>query len=158
MSTLALNEICWPDGDLGLIANGVVDDETVGYFERTLALAVSTRPRNLVIDVTECRLAAVGLEALRRLSRSPRHAEMALVAAGADTLRTLQIVGCTSNYRIYPTLDEARRACHQTRPDAEMEPALRDPARTPPLPSSPRLLHQRPRMQQPLELMPDTAS
>jgi hypothetical protein len=71
MARLELNEICWPDGDAGVIARGVVDEYTVDYFKRTLALAVSTAPRNLIIDVSECELVRELLQqqcALRELA------------------------------------------------------------------------------------------
>src|SRR5260221_5690542 len=114
MARLLLNEICWPDGDLGLIARGVVDDGRVAAFEAELARGISTTPLNLLIDVSECDLASAGLAALLHL-RLRRVTTVVLIATSPAMLSILRIAGVASKYRIYPTLEVARDACHTTR-------------------------------------------
>lgn len=113
MGALALNEICWLDGSVALVARGVVDDDTVEPFERRLDSASGTGSRQLVIDLTACRLASAGLAALIRLERrsSSRPAATRLVATDVNQLRMLDIVGLTSRFRIYATLDAAHHSC-----------------------------------------------
>jgi hypothetical protein len=110
MARLLLNEICWPDGDVGLIARGAVDDCTVATFETELARAISTAPVNLLIDVSECELASAGLAALLHL-RSGRVTTVVLVASCPIMAGSLRIAGVASRYRIYSTLEAARDAC-----------------------------------------------
>jgi anti-anti-sigma factor len=122
MGSLALNEVCWLDGSVAVIARGVVDDDTVEQFERRLDLAIGTRPRRtgpreLVIDLTDCQLDSAGLAALIRLQRrSSSRPATRLVATGADLLRMLQIVGLTSRFRVYATLDAAHDSCSSAAP------------------------------------------
>jgi hypothetical protein len=111
MARLLLNDICWPDGDVGLIARGAVDDCTVASFETELARAISTAPVNLLIDVSECELASAGLAALLHL-RSGRVTTVVLVASCPAMVGLLRIAGVASRYRIYSTLEVARDACH----------------------------------------------
>lgn len=113
MGPLALNEVCALDGSVAVIVSGVVDDDTVEHFERRLHSAVGTGFDQLVIDLTACRLASAGLAALIRLERRSRTRPAAtrLVATGVDQIRMLQILGLTSRFRIYATLDAALRSC-----------------------------------------------
>lgn len=112
MGSLAVSEVCWLDGSVALIVRGVVDDATVEDFERRLDSAIGTS-RRLVVDLTGCQLASAGLAALVRLERRlrSRPAPPSLVATGVDLLRMLQIVGLTSRFRIYATLDAALHSC-----------------------------------------------
>jgi STAS domain-containing protein len=110
MESLALNDVVCLDGSAALIARGVVDDDTVERFERRIDSAIGIGPGRLVIDLTACRLASAGLAALVRLERrSGSPAATHLVANGVDQLRMLQIVGLTSRFRIYATLEAALR-------------------------------------------------
>jgi anti-anti-sigma regulatory factor len=116
MGSLAVNEVCWLDGSVAVIARGVVDDDTVELFERRLDLAIGTRlrltgPRQLVIDLTDCRLESAGLAALIRLQRrsGSRPAAPRLVATGVDLLRMLEIIG-VSRFRVYKTLEAAHHS------------------------------------------------
>lgn len=116
MGSLAVNEVCWLDGSVAVIARGVVDDDTVELFERKLDLAIGTRPRRtgprqLVIDLTACQLESAGLAALIRLQRrsGSRPAATRLVATGVDLLRMLQIVG-VSGFGVYETLEAAHHS------------------------------------------------
>ena len=113
MGPLALNEVCWLDGSVALIVSGVVDDDTVESFEKRLDSAAGNGSRQLVIDLTACRLASAGLAALIRLQRrsSSRLDAARLVVTGVDPLRMLEILGLTSRFRIYPTLAAAHRSC-----------------------------------------------
>jgi hypothetical protein len=111
MARLLLNEICWPDGDVGLIARGAVDDRTVASFETELARAFSTAPANLLLDVSECELASAGLAALLHL-RPGRVTTVVIVASCPALVSLLRIAGVASRYRIYSTLEVARDACH----------------------------------------------
>jgi anti-anti-sigma factor len=117
MESLALNDVVWHDGSVALIVRGVVDDDTVERFEQRIDSAIGIDPRRLVIDLTACRLASAGLAALIRLERrsSSRPAVTRLVVNGVDQLRMLHIVGLTSRFRIYATLDAA---VHSRRTDA----------------------------------------
>jgi hypothetical protein len=110
MPRLLLNEICWPDGSLGLIARGVVDDQTIAAFETELTRALSTTPVNLLVDVTECELAAAGLAALLHLD-SRLVSKVVLIATEPAMLGILRIAGVSSRYRIYPTLERALDGC-----------------------------------------------
>jgi hypothetical protein len=95
---------------LGLVARGVVDDQTIAAFETELKRALSTTPVNLLIDVTECELAAAGLAALLHLE--PHHIpKVVLIATEPAMLGILRVAGVTSRYRIYPTLERALDAC-----------------------------------------------
>jgi anti-anti-sigma regulatory factor len=114
MARLLLNEICWPDGDLALIARGVVDDGTVAAFETEIARGISTTPVNLLIDVSECELASAGLAALLHLQLR-RVTSVVLVATSPAMLSILRISGVASRYRIYSTLAAARDACHNAK-------------------------------------------
>ena len=116
MPRLLLNEICWPDGSLGLIARGVVDDQTIAAFETELTRALSTTPVNLLIDVTECELAAAGLAALLHLE-SHHVPKVVLIATEPAMLGILRIAGVTSRYRIYPTLERALNDCRANNGD-----------------------------------------
>ena len=117
MGSLAVSEVCWLDGSVALIVRGVVDDVTVEHFERRLELAIRTSHR-LVVDLTGCQLASAGLAALVRLERRSRscHGGTTFVATGVDLLRMLQIVGLTSRFRIYATLDAALHSCRSAAP------------------------------------------
>jgi hypothetical protein len=116
MPRLLLNEICWPDGSLGLIARGVVDDQTIAAFETELTRALSTTPVNLLIDVTECELAAAGLAALLHLE-SHHVPKVVLIATEPAMLGILRIAGVASRYRIYPTIERAFDACRASNGD-----------------------------------------
>lgn len=113
MESLALNDVVCLDGSVALIVRGVVDDDTVERFEQRIDSAIGIGPRQLVLDLTGCRLASAGLAALIRLERrsTSRPAATRLVANGVDQLRMLQIVGLTSRFRIYATLDAALCSC-----------------------------------------------
>ena len=118
MGSLALNEVSWLDGSVALIARGVVDDDTVEHFESRLDSAIGTGSRQLIIDLTACQLASAGLAALMRLQRrsSSRPAATRLVATGVELLRLLRIVGLTSQFPIYATLDAALRSGRSAAP------------------------------------------
>jgi hypothetical protein len=123
MPRLLLNEICWPDGSLGLIARGVVDDQTIAAFETELTRALSTTPVNLLVDVTECELAAAGLAALLHLD-SHHVSKVVLIATEPAMLGILRIAGVASRYRIYPTLERALNDCRPNNGDA-LDPGQR---------------------------------
>ncbi|MDX6496610.1 MAG: hypothetical protein QOE17_2596 [Gaiellales bacterium] len=122
MPRLLLNEICWPDGSLALIARGVVDDQTIAAFETELTRALSTTPVNLLVDVTECELAAAGLAALLHLD-SHLVSKVVLIAGEPAMLGILRIAGVTSRYRIYPTLERALNGCRASGGDPVGEPS-----------------------------------
>jgi anti-anti-sigma factor len=109
VETLALNDVFWLDGTVAVIVRGVVDDHTVEQFEKRVDSAISTRSGQLVVDLTRCRLASAGLAALVRLGRrsSARPTAARLVVTGVEQLRMLQIVGLTSKFHIYTTLEAA---------------------------------------------------
>lgn len=135
MGSLALNEVCWLDGRVALIVRGVVDDNTVERFERTLDLALlGAGSRDLIIDLNACQLASAGLAALIRLQRrtSTRQEALRVVAAASDLVRMLQIVGLASNFRIYATLDAALESCcSDASPVAGVKLAARRPSKQP---------------------------
>jgi anti-anti-sigma factor len=113
---LALDEESRVDGSVALRVRGVVDDETVEEFERTIHSALDAEPADLVLDLSGCRLDSAGLAALVRMQRRPRGraAFTKLVTTDVDLLRLLQIVGLMSGVRVYASLDAAR---HSTRMD-----------------------------------------
>ena len=113
VGSLALDEVGSVDGSVALIVRGVVDDDTVEYFERTLDMAVGTASDELVIDLTHCQLASAGLAALIRHERRSRNCRAAtrLVSNGVDQIRMLQIVGLTTRFQIHATLAAAFHSC-----------------------------------------------
>jgi anti-anti-sigma factor len=106
---LALHEESRFDGSVALQVRGVVDDDTVEEFERTIASALESEPADLVLDLTGCRLDSAGLAALVRMQRRLRSggAFTKLVTTDVDLLRLLQIVGLMSGVRVYASLDAA---------------------------------------------------
>lgn len=118
MGSLEVDQLNWLDGSVALIVKGVVDDDTVEQFERTLDSTVGAGSRQLVLDLTNCRLASAGLAAMVRFQRRSRSHRPAarLVVAGVDPLRMLQIVGLTSRFRIFATLDAAHQSSSSTTP------------------------------------------
>jgi anti-anti-sigma factor len=105
---LSVRQVSPGDGSVALIARGVVDDDTVEQFERTLDRAVGTTFERLVIDLTSCQLASAGLGALIRLQRRLQdRAEAALVATDVDLIWTLRVVGLTYWFRVFETLEAA---------------------------------------------------
>ena len=88
MGSLALRQVRRLDGSLVLSVSGIVDDATV-EFEQGLDRATATGSRQLIIDLTACRLDSAGLAALVRLRRrrGSRSAEMRLVAPDAELFR-----------------------------------------------------------------------
>ncbi|HYM64197.1 MAG TPA: STAS domain-containing protein [Gaiellaceae bacterium] len=109
MGSLALNEVHQLDGSLVLIANGIVDDATVECFERGLDRAMGAGSRQVIVDLTTCRLDSAGLAALVRLRRrsGSRSAATSLVASDGAPFRMLQIIGLTSQFPTYPTVEAA---------------------------------------------------
>jgi anti-anti-sigma factor len=109
MGSLALRQIRRLDGSLVLRARGIVDDATVECFEKGLDRATGTGSRQVIIDLTACRLDSAGLAALIRLWRrsGSRSAGMRLVAPDAELFRMLEIIGLTSQFPTYPTMDAA---------------------------------------------------
>jgi anti-anti-sigma factor len=113
---LALSEESRLDGSVALRVRGVVDDETVAEFERTIDSALAAEPADLVLDLSGCRLDSAGLGALVRMQRRLRGriAFTKLVTTDVDLLRLLQIVGLMSGVRVYASLDAA---LHSSRMD-----------------------------------------
>jgi anti-anti-sigma factor len=113
---LALSEESRLDGSVALRVRGVVDDETVEEFERTIDSALDAEPADLVLDLSGCRLDSAGLGALVRMQRRLRGriAFTKLVTTDVDLLRLLQIVGLMSGVRVYASLDAA---LHSSRMD-----------------------------------------
>ena len=109
MGSLGLRQVRRVDGSLVLTVSGIVDDATVECFEKGLDRATGAASRRLVIDLTTCRLDSAGLAALVRLWRRSGHcsAGMRLVAPDADLFRMLEIIGLTSQFPTYPTIDAA---------------------------------------------------
>jgi anti-anti-sigma factor len=109
MGSLALRQVHRVDGSLVLTVSGIVDDATVECFEKGLDRATGAGSRRLIIDLTTCRLDSAGLAALVRLWRRSgnRSAGMRLVAADADVFRMLEIIGLTSQFPTYHTIDAA---------------------------------------------------
>ena len=109
MGSLAVRQVRRLDGSLVLSVNGIVDDATVERFEQGLDRATAAGSRQIIIDLTTCRLNSAGLAALVRLWRrsGKRSAGMRLVAPDADLFRMLEIIGLTSQFPTYPTLDAA---------------------------------------------------
>ena len=109
MGSLALRQVRRVDGSLVLTVRGIVDDATVECFEKGLDRATGAASRRLVIDLTTCRLDSAGLAALVRLWRrsGKRSAGMRLVAPDADLFRMLEIIGLTSQFPTYATMDAA---------------------------------------------------
>lgn len=85
-------------------------------FETELTRALSTTPVNLLVDVTECELAAAGLAALLHLE-SHHVSKVVLIATEPAMLGILRIAGVFSKYRIYPTLERALDACRANNGD-----------------------------------------
>jgi len=109
VGSLSVRQVFPRDGSVALIARGVVDDETVEQFERTLDGIVSDEFERLIIDLTACQLASAGLGALIRLQRRLQsRAEAALlVATDVDLIWTLRVVGLTYWFRVCDTLEAA---------------------------------------------------
>ncbi len=109
MGSLSVRQVSSRDGSVALIARGIVDDETVEEFERTLDRIAGTAFERLVIDLTACQLASAGLGALIRLQRRLQsRAEAALlVATDVDLIWTLRVVGLTYWFRVCDTLEAA---------------------------------------------------
>jgi anti-anti-sigma factor len=109
MGSLALRQVRRVDGSLVLTVSGIVDDATVECFEKGLDRATGTRSRGVIIDLTTCRLDSAGFAALVRLWRRSgnRAAGMRLVAPDADLFKMLQIIGLTSQFPTYQTMDAA---------------------------------------------------
>jgi len=109
MGSLALRQVRRLDGSLVLGVRGIVDDATVECFEKGLDRATATGSRQVIIDLTTCRLDSAGLAALVRLWRRSgrRSAQMRLVAPDATLFRMLEIIGLTSQFPTYPSMDAA---------------------------------------------------
>jgi anti-anti-sigma factor len=111
MRSLALNEVRRLDGNLVLIASGVVDDATVECFEKGLDRASGAGFERVIVDLTGCRLDSAGLAALVRLRRrsSGDSGDTRLVVPDRNVLRMLQIVGLTPHLPTYRTVAAALR-------------------------------------------------
>lgn len=109
MGSLALRQVRRLDGSLVLSVRGTVDDATVECFEKGLDRATATGSRQVIIDLTTCRLDSAGLAALVRLWRRSgrRSAQMRLVASDDALFRMLEIIGLTSQFPTYPSMDAA---------------------------------------------------
>jgi anti-anti-sigma factor len=109
MGSLAVRQVRRLDGSLVLSVNGIVDDATVERFEQGLDRATAAGSRQIIIDLTTCRLDSAGLAALVRLWRRSgnRSAGMRLVAPDADLFRMLELIGLTSQFPTYQTMDAA---------------------------------------------------
>ena len=109
MGSLALRQVRRLDGSLVLSVRGIVDDATVECFENGLDRATATGSRQVIIDLATCRLDSAGLAALVRLWRRSgrRSAQMRLVAPDASVFRMLEIIGLTSQFPTYPSMDAA---------------------------------------------------
>ena len=109
MGLLALRQVRRLDGSLVLSVRGIVDDATVECFEKGLDRATATGSRQVIIDLTTCRLDSAGLAALVRLWRRSgrRSAQMRLVASDDALFRMLEIIGLTSQFPTYPSMDAA---------------------------------------------------
>jgi anti-anti-sigma factor len=109
MGSLALNEVRRLDGSLVLGVSGIVDDATVECFEKGLDGAMAIGSRQVIIDLTACRLDSAGLAALVRLWRRSgrRSSQMRLVAPDAALFRMLEIIGLTWQFSTYPSMDAA---------------------------------------------------
>lgn len=109
MGSLALNEIRRVDGDFVLAVTGIVDDETVEYFEQGLARAAQAGSNQLIVDLTACWLDSAGLAALVRLQRrsNGRSEQTCLVVGNVESLKMLQFVGLTLHFPTVLTSDAA---------------------------------------------------
>lgn len=108
MESLALSNVFSLDGSVAIVVRGVVDDDTVEQFEQRVESAVGDGSRQLVLDLTGCRLASAGLAALVRLQRrSSGLATATRLVATVEQLRMLEIVGLSSRFGIYRTLNAA---------------------------------------------------
>jgi anti-anti-sigma factor len=109
MGSLALRHVRRLDGSLVLGVRGIVDDATVECFEKGLDRATATGSRQVIIDLTTCRLDSAGLAALVRLWRRSgrRSAQMRLVAPDAALFRMLELIGLTSQFPTYASIDAA---------------------------------------------------
>lgn len=109
MGSLALRQVRRLDGSLVLSVRGIVDDATVECFEKGLDRATATGSRQVIIDLATCRLDSAGLAALVRLWRRSgrRSAQMRLVASDASLFRMLELIGLTSQFPTYPSMDAA---------------------------------------------------
>jgi anti-anti-sigma factor len=109
VGSLSVRQVSSGDGSVALIARGVVDDDTVEAFERTLDRIAETAFERLVIDLTACELASAGLGALIRLQRrlQSRVEAALLVATDVDLIWTLRVVGLTYWFRVCETLEAA---------------------------------------------------
>ena len=109
MGSLSVRQVFPSDGSIALIARGVVDDDTVEQFERTLDQVTGNAFERLVIDLTACQLASAGLGALIRLQRrlQSRAEAVLLVATDVDLIWTLRVVGLTYWFRVCDTLEAA---------------------------------------------------
>ena len=116
MGSLSLSEVSFHGRGAALVANGVIDDETVEQFEHALDEAVGGRREPLIVDLTGCQLTSAGLAALIRLQRSPERSPeaMLLVTTVVDLLWKLQVVGLTYSCQIFATLDAATESCSPT--------------------------------------------
>ncbi len=109
MGSFALRHVRRLDGSLVLGVRGIVDDATVECFEKGLDRATATGSRQVIIDLSTCRLDSAGLAALVRLWRRSgrRSAQMRLVAPDAALFRMLELIGLTSQFPTYASMDAA---------------------------------------------------
>ena len=109
MGSLALNEVHRPDGGLVVMVRGIVDDATVECFERGLDRATGAGSRQVIVDLSACRLDSAGFAALIRLWRrsTVRARATRLVVPDVSLFRMLQIVGLTSQFPTFRTMDAA---------------------------------------------------
>jgi anti-anti-sigma factor len=133
MGSLALNEVRRIDGDFVLTVSGIVDDETVEYFEQGLARAAAAGSSHVIVDLTACWLDSAGLAALVRLRRrsNGRSAQTCLVVSDLELLKMLQFVALTSHFPTVLTSDAAAspsvagRLGHRGGPDSSRDPQRR---------------------------------
>ncbi len=109
MGSLALHKVRRRDGSLVLSVAGIVDDDTVECFELGLDRATAPGSRQVIVDLTTCQLDSAGLAALVRLWRRSRlrSAGTRLVVPDFQSFRMLQLVGLTSQFPTYRSMDAA---------------------------------------------------
>ena len=137
MGSLAVNERRRFDGSLVLTVGGIVDDRTVECFEKALDRVTDAGPYPVIVDLTACRLDSAGLAALVRLWRRSRggFAVARLVVPDFASFRMLQLLGLTSQFETYRTMDAALRLRSAT---PSRERSKRMVARRPAMPTGPR--------------------
>ncbi|MCA1655063.1 MAG: STAS domain-containing protein [Pseudonocardiaceae bacterium] len=94
-----------------LCVGGELDLTTTPDLQKSIALAMMSRPRLLVIDLTAVTfLASAGMVALAVAHQlAADHTAVRVVAAGRECGRPIRLTGLDSMLAVHPTLDDALR-------------------------------------------------